>query len=153
MDDPFHRPTMVASLIYKDPMAALEWLEKAFGFTRAMLITDKDGRLGHAEMRCGEGLFYLGSEWSADMASPASLGGRNSQVLHVHLKDGLDAHFAKAKAAGAEILMEPTEQFYGDRTYRVRDLEGHVWTFAESVRAVTREEAEAASGYTIEGWL
>jgi len=44
------------------------------------------------------------------------------------------------------------EQFYGDRTYRARDFEGHCWSFGQPVRAVTREEAEQASGFTIEGW-
>lgn len=57
-----------------------------------------------------------------------------------------------APAAGATILTEPEDQFYGDRTYRARDPEGHVWTFAQTVRRVSREEAEAASGLKIEGW-
>jgi uncharacterized glyoxalase superfamily protein PhnB len=59
---------------------------------------------------------------------------------------------ARAAAAGAEIVQQPTDQFYGDRTYRARDPEGHVWTFAQTVRRVSREEAERASGFKIEGW-
>jgi uncharacterized glyoxalase superfamily protein PhnB len=50
--------------------------------------------------------------------------------------DDVDAHFARAKAAGASILEEPTDQFYGDRRYIARDLEGHEWTFATHVRDV-----------------
>lgn len=153
MEDPYNRPAIVPSLIYKDPWAALDWLEKAFGFERTMVITDKDGVLGHSEMRLGEALIYVGREWTGDVASPASLGGKNTQTVHLHIKDGIDAHCAHAKAAGAEILMEPQDQFYGDRSYRVRDLEGHLWTFSQAVRFVSREEAEAASGLKIEGWV
>lgn len=53
---------------------------------------------------------------------------------------------------GAILVQEPADQFYGDRTYRARDPEGHVWTFGQTVRRVSREEAEKASGLKIEGW-
>ncbi len=153
MEDPYNRPAIVPSLVYKDPWAALDWLEKAFGFERAMVITDQDGVLAHSEMRLGEALIYVSREWTSDVASPTALGGKNTQTIHLHIKDGIDAHCAHAKAAGAEILIEPQDQFYGDRTYRVRDCEGHVWAFAQAVRFVTREEAEQASGLKIEGWV
>jgi uncharacterized glyoxalase superfamily protein PhnB len=69
MDDPFRRPTLTTGVFYKDPWAALDWLEKAFGFERTMVITDKDGKLGHSEMRFGDGLIFVGSEWPT--SSPA----------------------------------------------------------------------------------
>lgn len=152
MDDPFRRPTFGTAVFYKDPWAALDWLEKAFGFDRSMVITNPDGSLGHSEMRFGNGYLMVGSEWADHVASPASVGGKNTQCLHVHLDDGIDAHCERARGAGATILMEPADQFYGDRTYRARDPEGHVWVFGQTVRAVTREEAEQASGLKIEGW-
>lgn len=152
MNDPFQRPTMVPAITYRDPLAALDWLEQAFGFERSMVITTPDGSLAHAEMRFGAGLLYVGSEWADFVASPAALDGRNSQVVHVLLPGDIDSHCARARAAGAAILQEPTDQFYGDRTYRARDLEGHVWVFGAPVRAVSREDAEAASGLKIEGW-
>ena len=152
MDDPFRRPTLGSALYYKDPMAALDWLERAFGFERVMVITDADGNLGHSEMRFGDGYVMIGAEWAAPAASPASVGGRNTQSLHVHLTEGIEAHCARARAAGAVILQDLEDQFYGDRTYRAQDPEGHVWTFSQSVRKVTREEAERASGLKIEGW-
>ena len=153
MDDPFHRPALIAGVFYKDPWAALDWLERAFGFERSMVITDKDGNLGHSELRFGDGLVFVGSEWADFVASPASVGGKNTQVIHVHLQSGIDEHCARAEAAGAMILMRPTDQFYGDRAYRARDLEGHVWTFGQTIRYVSREEAEQASGLNIEGWV
>jgi uncharacterized glyoxalase superfamily protein PhnB len=153
MHDPFRRPALVSAVFYKDPWAALDWLEKAFGFERCMVITDKDGKLAHSEMRLGAGLIYVGSEWTDYTASPASMGGKNSQSIHVHLEDGIDAHCARARAAGAVVVREPEDQFYGDRVYSAKDPEGHVWSFGQSVRVVSREEAEKASGLTIEGWV
>ena len=116
MEDPFRRPALTAGVFYRDPWAALDWLERAFGFERTMVITDKDGKLGHSEMRFGDGLVYIGSEWADFVASPASVGDKNTQSLHVHLKEGIDAHCARARAAGAVVLQEPTDEFYSDRT-------------------------------------
>ena len=62
-----------------------------------------------------------------------------------HAVDDADAHCAAARAAGAEIMQEPQDQFYGDRTYRARDLEGHHWTFGQHLRDVTAEEMEAVT--------
>ncbi len=152
MNDPFRRPTLTAGVFYKDPWAALEWLEKAFGCERSMVITDEEGNLAHCEVRLDDGLIFVGAEWADFVASPASVGGKNTQMVHIQLKEGIDAHCAQAREAGAEILQEPTDQFYGDRTYRARDPEGHVWNFGQTVRKVTREEAEQATGLKIEGW-
>jgi len=152
MEDPFRRPTFAPSVFYKDPFAALDWLEKAFGFERSMVITDQSGKLAHSQMRFGDGYIMVGSEWADFVASPASIGGKNSQAMHVQLKDGIDAHCARARAAGAIIMREPADQFYGDRSYMAKDPEGHIWSFAQAVRQVSREEAESASGLKIEGW-
>jgi len=149
-DDPYRRPTFGSAIFYKDPRAALEWLERAFGFERSMVITDADGSLGHAQMTFGDGYIMIGNEWAAYTASPASTGGKNTQILHVHLDAGIDAHCERARAAGATIIREPADEFYGDRVYSARDPEGHVWTFAQLVRAVSRSEAEKASGLTID---
>ncbi|MEM7444193.1 MAG: VOC family protein [Pseudomonadota bacterium] len=153
MEPESHRPALASAVIYKDPKAALEWLENAFGFERSMLITDDDGNIGHAEMTVGECYLMVGAEWASYVASPASVDGKNTQSIHVHLKDDIDAHRNRAVAAGAEIVREPEDQFYGDRVYAVKDPEGHVWTFAQTVRIVSREDAEKASGYKIEGWI
>src|ERR1043166_8788847 len=145
--------SLAAALFYRDPWGALAWLEQAFGFERAMVISDADGELAHSQMNFGNGYIMIGREWIDYTVSPAGVGGRNTQTLHVHLEEDIDAHCARARAAGAEILQEPADQFYGDRTYRARDPEGHVWTFGQTVRVVGREEAEKASGLTIKGWV
>ncbi|QYY30976.1 VOC family protein [Cupriavidus pinatubonensis] len=152
MEDPFRRAALGAAVFYREPLGALDWLEQAFGFTRTMVITDDRGKLAHAEMRFGDSYLMVGSEWADFTASPASVNGKNTQSIHVHLQEGLDAHCERARAAGAVIICEPEDQFYGDRAYTARDPEGHVWTFGQTVRKVSREEAEQASGLKIEGW-
>ena len=153
MSNPYNRPSFGSALFYRDPLAALDFLERAFGFERVMMITDADGNLAHSEMKFGDGYIMVGSEWASYTSSPASVGGSNTQSLHVHLDGGIDEHCGRVVAAGAVIVRPLEDQFYGDRTYSVRDPEGHVWSFAQNVRHVSREEAEQASGYRIEGWV
>jgi uncharacterized glyoxalase superfamily protein PhnB len=153
MENPYKRATFGSAVFDKDPFAALDWLEKAFGFERSMVISDQEEKLVHSEMKFGDGYIMVGSEWADFIASPASVGGKNTQTIHVHLNDGIDAHCERARAAGATIIREPADQFYGDRSYMAKDPEGHVWSFAQTVRYVTREEAEKASRLKIEGWV
>jgi uncharacterized glyoxalase superfamily protein PhnB len=145
-------PPLSTALSYRDPRAAIAWLQAALGFEVAMLIEGPDGALVHSELRLGEGVIMVASEWDDDHRSPASLGGKNTQSLHIHLETDVDAHCARAKAAGAVVFAEPETQFYGDRVYGCRDPEGHIWTVGQTVAVVTREEAEAATGLKIDGW-
>ena len=146
-------PTFRSALFYQDPKAAIAWLEKAFDFELSMLLEDADGNLAHSQMSFGDSYVMIGQEWSADHKSPKSVGGKNTQTVNIHIDTDIDAHFARAKAAGAEIIAEPETQFYGDRTYRCRDPEGHMWTISQTVSDVSREEAEAVSGLKITGWV
>ena len=141
-----------SALFYQDPKAALAWLEKAFGFELVMLLEDADGAVAHSQMEFGDSYIMVGQEWSDDHKSPRSIGGKNTQTVHIQIDGDLDAHCERARSAGAEIIAEPETQFYGDRTYRCRDLEGHIWTVSQTVASVSREEAEAASGLKITGW-
>ncbi len=146
-----HRLT--PALIYRDPKAAMSFLERAFGFETVMVIEDPTGGSAfHGEMRLGGSTLRIGAEWSANHASPASLNGKNTQTLAIQIKTDVDAHCSQARAAGADIFAEPETQFYGDRTYRCRDPEGHIWVIAQTVEIVTREQAEVASGLKITGW-
>jgi uncharacterized glyoxalase superfamily protein PhnB len=138
------RPTFGSAVYYEDPMAAIDWLERAFGFERAMVITGPDGKLAHSEVAFGDGYIMVGGKWADFVETPKGVGGRNTQNIHVHLESDIDAHCERARAAGAEILQEPQDQFYGDRTYRARDPGGHVWTFGQTVRVMKPDEWDAA---------
>ncbi len=140
------RPSFSPALSYQDPRAALDWLQRAFGFEIELLIEDEAGNPVHSELRHGNGLVMIGSEWTDDHKSPASICGKCTQTVHVHLKEDIDAHCQRARAAGAEIFAAPETQFYGDRTYRARDPEGHIWTFGQTVQIMTPAEWDRAGG-------
>lgn len=142
-----------SAVFYQDPKAALAWLEKAFGFELSMLLEDAEGNVAHSQMDFGDSYVMIGQEWSDDHKSPKSVGGKNTQTVSIQIDTDVDAHCERARAAGAEIMAEPQTQFYGDRTYRCRDPEGHVWTVGQTVHQVSREAAEAASGLKITGWV
>ena len=148
MADFYRSKGFSSALSYQDPKAAYRWLEAAFGFEPLFVILDAKGNLGHSEMAYGDSVVMVGGEWDAEHKSPKSVGGNNTQTVHVQLAEGedIDAHCARARKAGAEIMREPVMQFYGDRTYRVRDPEGHVWSFGVTVRKMTREEWDKAGG-------
>ncbi len=142
-------------IFYRDPIAAMRFLEDAFGFETTTLVTDKEGRVGHAEMAVGEAVIGVGGEWGspellgpATLKSPASLGGAGTQFIRVHMADGIDAHCERARKAGARITQAPLDQFYGSRTYRALDPEGHVWNFDQVVAEVSVEEMEKATDLT-----
>lgn len=143
-------PAIIPSLIYRDPGAATDWLERAFGFELSMMVRDPDGKPAHVELALGDALISVGGgDWADCLASPAALGGKNTQILGVTIGD-VNAHYARAKKAGAKIVAEPSDQFYGDRVYRALDLEGHYWTFNQKVRDLSIEEMEKATGFKIE---
>jgi uncharacterized glyoxalase superfamily protein PhnB len=150
-------PVFVPAVFYKDPFAALKWLEAAFGFETVILLTDAEGKFGHAEMSFLGGVVQVGAEWEAPelvgparMRSPASVEGVNTQFVRIHMDEGLDAHCEVARAAGARILAQPEDQFYGARVYRAMDPEGHVWNFSQEVRETSAAGMEAASGLKVQ---
>jgi uncharacterized glyoxalase superfamily protein PhnB len=150
MTDAYRPKGLSSALSYRDPKAAYRWLENAFGFEPFFVILDADGNLAHSEMTYGESVVMIGNEWSEAHKSPQSIGGKNTQSVHVQLPPGqdIDAHCAHARTAGAHILAEPETQFYGDRTYRATDPEGHIWTFGVTVQRKTPAEWDQASGLT-----
>jgi uncharacterized glyoxalase superfamily protein PhnB len=122
--------TIIPYLLYDDAAAALDFISRAFGFEETSRMASPDGRVGHAEMRFGDGKIYLGQP--VQPSSPRSLGG-TTVLLYVHVED-VDEHCARSRAAGAEIVDEPADQEYGERRYHCRDLEGHSWYFAQPLR-------------------
>ena len=128
-------------LLYEDVSGAIDWLTSAFGFREQLRIPGPDGKPGHAEMRLSDGLIMMGCP-GPDYQNPRRLG-HVTQNVYVYVDD-VDAHFERAKQAGAHILEAPTNQFYGDRRYGAEDPEGHCWYFAQHVRDVGAEEMKAS---------
>ena len=130
---------IVPMLNYADCGAAIDFLVKAFGFRARDVYPMADGRIGHAELTLGENAVMLASVFT-EMAqtTPKDAGGWYSQVFCY--VDDVDAHFEKARAAGATITAEPADQFFGDRHYRAEDPEGHRWIFGKHMKDVPSEE-------------
>lgn len=126
-------PTVGPVLWYQEPRAAIAWLERAFGFETRMVVEGEDGGVVHSELTVGAGYLMVVGPPRGLAASPAQIDGRATQSVHIQLLDGLDAHCARARGAGALIEREPEDQPYGDRVYTCRDLEGHPWSFGQSL--------------------
>jgi len=87
-----------------------------------------DSIVRHAQLKLGSNVIMLGSARPDElMSSPRALGAA-TQALYVYVDD-LDAHFERARSAGAEITSPIKDTDFGSREYHVRDLEGHFWTF------------------------
>lgn len=129
-------PRITPHLFYDDVAAAIDWLVEAFGFVVRVRMTDREDKVVHGELEFADGLVMLGLACENDAwESPRTLGGRVSQRLYIYVED-VDAHYQRAMKAGARILYEPGDQFYGDRVYECVDPEGHRWKFAQHIRDV-----------------
>jgi uncharacterized glyoxalase superfamily protein PhnB len=143
------RPSISPLLWYREPQAAIAWLERAFGFERQLVVEDGTGGIVHSELVLGDGLIMVVGPPRGKAISPMAFGGRVTQSVHVQLGAGLDAHCARARAAGAQIEREPATQPYGDRVYTCLDLEDHPWSFGQTVTALTTAEIAEATGRRI----
>ncbi len=140
-------PRMSSGVFYDDAHAAIDFLCKAFGFELRLKVEGEGGRLDYSELVFGEALLAVHQADGADSASdaddsrgrsPRSVGRINTQFLAI-IVDDVDAHCARATAAGAKILQPPATKDYGDdywtdRSYRAEDPEGHRWAFWQRLR-------------------
>jgi len=146
------RPPVVACLFYKDPIAAMRWLEQAIGCETTELVVDAEGRVGHAEVSFRGSPIGIAREWSGPqightpMRSPLSTDGANTQFLRLEVETGIDALWERARTAGARITQPLEDQFYGARTFRFIDPEGHVWNFEQTVAQPSVADMEKATG-------
>jgi uncharacterized glyoxalase superfamily protein PhnB len=134
----------VPALAFKDVPRAVEWLSRAFGFRER-----SEARLSWTGgcltwMELGDALVSLTSEGGHQLRSPESVGGI-SVGLKVYVDD-VDSHFRQAKAAGAAIVSEPADGFWGGRIYCARDLEGHQWEFSQRGRDLAAAEWHLPAG-------
>src|SRR5579863_490304 len=124
--------TIIPYLAYEDAPAALTFLHDAFGFEERYRMAMPDGRIGHAEVALGESVLFLASLWKeVGNMSPKDLPGIHCQI-YCQVED-VDAHFRKARDAGATVINEPSDQGHGDRSYRAMDLEGHRLIFGSPI--------------------
>ena len=117
-------PNIFPGFRYRDAPAAVAWLSNAFGFRTLMSHPDGKGGIAHAELMLGRGVIMLGSERD----EPGNAFAEAKHGVYVYVRD-VDAHYARAKAAGARIARELENTPYGSREYSVWDPEGFLWSF------------------------
>lgn len=126
------RVNVIPAMRYHDAPAAIDWLCKAFGFERHLVVPGEGGTIAHAELTFGNGMIMLGSarddEFGKVMKAPRDVQGASTQGAYIIVADP-DAHYRRAVAAGAKIVMDIKDEDYGSRGYTCLDPEGHVWSF------------------------
>ena len=143
----WHAPSIYPRLAYDDERAALEFLTRAFGFVERREAR-MDGKSPEdsllAWLDFGDGVVMIGrTETEVHMInSPHQTGGKVTAMLMVKVDD-IDAHYERAIAEGAQIVMEINDAFYGNRRYEALDPEGHRWHFHESLEHVKQRRGES----------
>jgi uncharacterized glyoxalase superfamily protein PhnB len=128
------KATVIPCLRYRDAPAAIEWLCSTFGFHKQAVYPNPDGTIAHAQLTFGNGMIMLGSaveeatEWGKLIKQPDQVGGAETQSAYLVVADA-DLLYARAKAAGAGIVIDIKDEDYGGRGFSCRDLEGHLWSF------------------------
>src|SRR5262245_61703845 len=150
-------PRLSSALFYSDASKAIDWLTRAFGFETRLKIEGDAGQIVHSELTFGEALVMVASSRAEENAkSPREIGGANTQSLFLYVDD-VEAHCARARAAGGKIVKDPEtkdygEEYWSDRTYQVEDPEGHRWWFGQRMSTGGKKEeafhgAESAEGH------
>ncbi|MBB6186767.1 VOC family protein [Rhodanobacter sp. MP7CTX1] len=124
--------TIIPCLRYHDAQAAIEWLCKAFGFTKHVVYENEHGGVDHAQLIFGDGMIMLGevrdTEVGRHIVQPDQVGDRETQCPYVVVIN-CKSHYQQAKDAGAVIVDEYAEKDYGGAGYSCRDPQGHLWHF------------------------
>lgn len=131
--DQYH--TITPYIVVEDAEPYMDFLRRAFDAQYTECVRHPDGKIGHAEVRIGDSTLMIGSK---ENAAPPS----NLFYLYV---DNTDAAYEKALDCGAKSLMEPKNQFYGDRNALVEDPFGTQWCIATHIEDVSKEELDQRS--------
>ena len=137
-------------LTVKGAAKAIDFYKKAFGAEEGYRLPMPDGKIAHAEIRIGGGAIMLHDEapdWKA--LSPQTIGDTASSIM-LYVNDA-DTVVKRAVDAGATLIMEVADQFYGDRCGSVKDPFGHKWTIATHIEDVTPDEIARRAAKMFEG--
>lgn len=134
-------PVVMPMLVCRDVEAEIDFCKTTFGAAEAVRRPGPDGRVAHAALTISGAMILIEAEWPT-LSSRAPLADASSPVvIYVYVED-VDAAIERAVAAGARILLPVKDQFWGDRTGRILDPAGHVWTISSRVEETSSEERE-----------
>jgi PhnB protein len=136
--------TVTPYLTPDDARAAIEFCKRAFGATERGVMAAPDGRIAHAELQIGDSIVMLSDKFpQSSVSTPKELGG-TTVAIFLYVED-VDTVVKAATDAGATVIQQPEDQFWGDRLGQVRDPFGNVWQIATHVEDVSPEEMEKRS--------
>lgn len=130
-----------AYLRVSDAVAAIDFYCKAFGGTELFRLVEPSGRIGHAEIQLGPAILMLSDAYPEYGLCAPTRDQDTGTAVHLHV-DNADDVAAQAVAAGATISMPPTDQFYGERSCRLRDPFGHTWLIGHEIEKLSPEEMQ-----------
>ncbi|MBC7957545.1 MAG: VOC family protein, partial [Cytophagales bacterium] len=131
-----------AYLNVPDTQKAIDFYAKAFGAVELFRLTEPSGRIGHAELQMGpSAVLMLADPYPEYGITPPPPEGLQGVGIHLHV-DNADEMARAAVAAGATLVSEPADQFYGERSCRVLDPFGHTWLLGHSIEKLTPEEMQ-----------
>ncbi len=134
-------PRLCASLAIDGAAAAIDFYTSVFDATERGRLPAPGGKVGHAEIAIGDSIVMLADEFpEMGFRSPQSLGG-SPVAIHLYVED-VDGVVGQAVAAGAKLVKEVKDQFYGDRNGSIEDPFGHVWYVSTHKEDITPEEME-----------
>jgi len=122
--------TVTPYLLAEDAEKLIDFLKAAFAATSTECVRDKQGRIAHAELKIGDSMIMVGGKKDTSTSSA---------MLYVYVED-TDATYKQALTAGGTSLMEPANQFYGDRNAGIQDPCGNKWWIATHIEDVSPEE-------------
>lgn len=136
---------IIPCLFCRDPAAAIDFCVRTFGAVELGRRPGHDGQVAHALLAIGPAMIMIEAEWPGLPSRAPALDGSSPVVIFVYVED-VDHTVATAKSGGAELLMPPQDQFWGDRVAWLMDPSGHVWTVA--TRIAEPDEAERSARWS-----
>jgi len=134
-------PVVMPMLVCRDASAAIDFCKTVFGAVELLRRPGPDGTVAHAMMAIGGAMFMIEAEWPTLASRAPEPDGSSPVVIYVYVED-VDAVIARAVAGGARVLLPVKNQFWGDRTGRIVDPSGHVWTVSSRVEETSSAERE-----------
>lgn len=130
---------VIPRLVCRDPAGAIDFCVRTFGAVERVRRPGPDGTVAHSMLTIGPAMLMIEAEWPSLTSRAPTPDGSSPVVIYVYVPD-VDQTVDRATAAGAQVLIPATDQFWGDRTAWIMDPSGHVWTVASRVEETSEQE-------------
>lgn len=134
-------PAVLPMLVCRDVSAEVDFCKTTFNALEGVLRPGPDGKVAHAALTINGAMIMIECEWPTLSSRSPQVDGSSPVIIYVYVED-VDSAIDKAVAAGARILLPAKDQFWGDRTGRIMDPEGHVWTISSRIEETTSSERD-----------